>query len=93
MSRVASAPALQGSVVVLSPHLDDAVLSLGATIAASVRAGASVRVVTVFSGDPTSTRAASRWEVQCGFSSAAEAARTRRDEDTVACGRIGATTT
>jgi LmbE family N-acetylglucosaminyl deacetylase len=84
---------LKGSVVVLSPHLDDAVLSLGASIASSVRAGAKVRVVTVFAGDPASTRPPSTWEVRCGFTSAAEAARKRRIEDVAACARIGATPT
>ncbi len=36
----------------LSPHLDDAVLSCGGTIAAQVAAGEPVRVVTLFAGDP-----------------------------------------
>ncbi|MEY2432680.1 MAG: hypothetical protein QOC92_2405 [Acidimicrobiaceae bacterium] len=84
-------PAFEGSVVVLSPHLDDAVLSLGASIAASVRRGATVRIVTVFAGDPGTTRPSSTWEVRCGFASAAEAAQKRRIEDLAACRRIGAT--
>ena len=40
---------LEGRVAVLSPHLDDAVFSLGAAIAA---APGDVRVVTVLAGDP-----------------------------------------
>lgn len=36
----------------LSPHLDDAVLSCGGTIAAQAAAGEPVRVVTLFAGDP-----------------------------------------
>jgi LmbE family N-acetylglucosaminyl deacetylase len=80
-----------GSVVVLSPHLDDAVLSLGASIASSARRGAKIRVVTVFGNDTATTRPASAWEVSCGFTSAAEAARMRRMEDLAACERIGAT--
>ena len=81
----------EGSVVVLSPHLDDAVLSLGASIAASARHGATIRVVTVFGNDNNTTRPASPWEIRCGFTSAAEAARMRRIEDLAACDRIGAT--
>jgi LmbE family N-acetylglucosaminyl deacetylase len=83
--------AFQGSVVVLSPHLDDAVLSLGASLAFSARHGATIRVVTVFANDTATTRPPSAWEVQCGFTSAAEAARIRRIEDVAACERIGAT--
>jgi len=37
------------SWVVMSPHLDDAVLSLGAWIAAQIRSGEEVKVATVFS--------------------------------------------
>jgi LmbE family N-acetylglucosaminyl deacetylase len=77
--------------VVLSPHLDDAALSLGATIARSVRAGAQVTVLTAFAGDPESTLAAGEWDRQCGFASAGEAARRRRLEDSRACEILGAT--
>ena len=45
-------------VVVLSPHLDDAALSLGATIARASRSGARVDVVNVFANDPESTAGA-----------------------------------
>jgi LmbE family N-acetylglucosaminyl deacetylase len=80
-----------GSVVVLSPHLDDAVLSLGASIASSTRHGATIRVVTVFGNDPATTRLPSSWDLRCGFTSASESARGRRSEDLAACERIGAT--
>ncbi len=46
------AVAAPGGLVVLSPHLDDAVLSLGALIAGQVRAGAPVEVWTVFTRAP-----------------------------------------
>jgi len=82
---------LAGRVVVLSPHLDDAVLSLGALIARSVRSGANVEVVTVFAGDPESTAPAGDWDSRSGFRSAGEAARARRDEDRQACRILGAT--
>lgn len=54
-------PTGRGPLVVLSPHLDDAVLSLGATIARLSRHGRSVRVVTAFANDPTSRAPAGPW--------------------------------
>jgi LmbE family N-acetylglucosaminyl deacetylase len=77
-------------IVVVSPHLDDAVLSLGATIASWVRAGNDVSVLTVFAGDPNSTSEPSEWDARAGFGSAAEAARARREEDAAACRVLGA---
>jgi LmbE family N-acetylglucosaminyl deacetylase len=81
---------LNGRVVVVSPHLDDAVLSLGATIAAAVRCGATVEVLSVFCGDPFSQAAAGPWDRHAGFSSEGEASRSRREEDRAACGTLGA---
>lgn len=82
---------LEGRVAVLSPHLDDGVLSLGASIAAASRHGAEVRIVTVFAYDPETTAAAAEWDSACGFRSAAEAARVRRAEDALSCACVGAT--
>lgn len=82
--------ALHGRVVVLSPHLDDAVLSLGATIARAVRTGVGVEVVTVFAGDPDSEASAGRWDAAAGFATEGEAASTRRQEDRRACQILGA---
>jgi LmbE family N-acetylglucosaminyl deacetylase len=81
---------LQGHVAVLSPHLDDAVYSLGGVIHKSARAGAHIKVITVFAGDPASTRPASAWDRRFGFRLAGEAARVRREEDGRACGLLGA---
>lgn len=81
---------LQGRVVVVSPHLDDAVLSLGATIAAAARAGAAVEVLSVFCGDPNSQAPAGPWDRKSGFQSEGEASRTRRQEDRDACSILGA---
>ncbi len=78
-------------VVVISPHLDDAVLSLGATVAGAVRDGAEVRVLTVFAGDPEADTVASAHDRACGFATAGEAARRRRIEDRDALGVLGAT--
>jgi LmbE family N-acetylglucosaminyl deacetylase len=76
--------------VVLSPHLDDGALSVGATIAAAAGAGAHVRVVTVFANDPDAVGPARPWDVACGFRTASEAARARRLEDEHACALLGA---
>ena len=44
--------AVPGGLVVISPHLDDAVLSVGAYIADRVRSGEAVEVWTAFTGTP-----------------------------------------
>ena len=58
----------------LSPHLDDAALSLGATIARTARSGGRVDVVNVFANDPDSAAGPGPWDAACGFPTAAEAA-------------------
>ena len=78
---------LEGRVAVLSPHLDDAVFSLGAAIA---HTRAEVTVVTVFAGDPDSTEPAGEWDSRGGFATEGEAARARRREDELACDDVGA---
>jgi len=82
--------ALPERVVVVSPHLDDAVLSLGAGIAHAARAGSEIRVVTVFANDPDSETLTTDWDREAGFSSAREAATRRREEDALACALVGA---
>jgi LmbE family N-acetylglucosaminyl deacetylase len=81
-----------GSLVVLSPHLDDAVLSCGGRIVRAARAGTRVRIVTVFTGDepeePPSALAADLrrwWKLPPG-----EVMRRRRSEDLAACALLGA---
>jgi len=81
---------LPSRVVVLSPHLDDAVLSLGAAIARATRAGAHVKCLTVFAYGEADRRPAAAWDRACGFESAAEARKVRRKEDARACGLVGA---
>jgi LmbE family N-acetylglucosaminyl deacetylase len=78
-------------LVVLSPHLDDAVLSLGAALRRAARAGADVSIVTVFAGDPEAAGPASPWDRRGGFTTAGEAARGRRSEDRRACAALGVT--
>jgi LmbE family N-acetylglucosaminyl deacetylase len=79
-------------VVVLSPHLDDAILSLGGTIARASRSGARIQVVTIFANDPNSTAPPGPWDAVCGFTTAGEAARLRREEDRRGCELLGAET-
>jgi LmbE family N-acetylglucosaminyl deacetylase len=79
-----------GRIVVVSPHLDDAALSLGATIAGATRGGTNVRVLTVMANDPDSDAPAGPWDAKTGFRTVGEAARARRDEDARACAILGA---
>ncbi len=78
-------------IVVVSPHSDDGVLSLGATIASWVREGARVELLTVFALDPTSEAPAGGWDMRAGFRTEGEAAVARRAEDAAACSILGAT--
>jgi len=79
-------------LIVLSPHLDDGVLSCGARLAATTAGGGRARVITVFAGDepesPAGALAArlrAQWRLPAGQVVAA-----RRDEDLAACARLGA---
>ena len=78
------------SLAVVSPHLDDTVLSLGATIARVARTGGRVKVVTVFGGNPASELPAGGWDGSGGFRTEGEASTARRREDEAACGIVGA---
>lgn len=79
-----------GRVSIVSPHLDDAALSMGATIARASREGAVLSVVTVFAGDPAASGPAGNWDRACGFATEGSAARGRREEDRAACLALGA---
>lgn len=65
-------------VLVISPHLDDAVLSAGQFIAG--RKG-NVDVLTVFSGVPMGEGVFTDYDKSCGFSSSKDAMVIRRQED------------
>src|SRR5712692_1758346 len=84
---------LAAPILVVSPHLDDAVLSLGMTIARAARSGGQVDVLTVFAGDPESTRPSGGWDRRAGFNTEGEAATARRVEDLEACRTVGAAPT
>ncbi|MEU2790456.1 PIG-L family deacetylase [Streptomyces sp. NPDC007100] len=72
--------------VILSPHFDDAALSLAGLIPLLP---APVTVVTVFGGAPAGDPPVSWWDSTCGFSTAAEAHRARLAEDARAAGLLG----
>jgi LmbE family N-acetylglucosaminyl deacetylase len=79
------------SIVVVSPHSDDGVLSLGAAMAQWARVGARVELLTVLALDPSSTTPTSGWDRRAGFATEGEAARARRAEDTEACTHLDVT--
>jgi LmbE family N-acetylglucosaminyl deacetylase len=54
------------------------------------RRGCQVTVLTVLAGDPASSDPAAPWDASCGFGTAGEAARERRNEDRRACEILGA---
>jgi LmbE family N-acetylglucosaminyl deacetylase len=78
-------------IVVVSPHLDDGVLSLGASIASWSREGAAVELLTVLGCDPDSNAPAGGWDRRGGFATEGESALARREEDRRACALLGAT--
>lgn len=73
--------------LVISPHLDDAVLSCGTWLAA--RPGATV--LTLFAGAPRDPSRRTDWDAQSGFASAGEAIAERRREDAQALALLDAT--
>jgi LmbE family N-acetylglucosaminyl deacetylase len=77
------------SIVVVSPHSDDGVLSLGASMARWTRAGARVELLTVFALDPESSARTQGWDFRAGFETEGAAARARRGEDAAAAAILG----
>lgn len=69
---------------IISPHLDDAVLSLGQHMATK-----PMHVVTVCAGHPADG-ILSAYDEGCGFASSHDAMTARRAEDTEACGTLRA---
>jgi LmbE family N-acetylglucosaminyl deacetylase len=79
------------SIIYLSPHLDDAVLSCGGLIRRQVTEGRQVLVLTIFAGqapvDPLSALAAA---IHARWQSGPEPVKEREREDRVALGILGA---
>jgi len=75
-----------GKMLVVSPHLDDAVLSCGELIDQCRDAV----VVTVFAGIPPQADEQTEWDAASGFLTAAQALAWRRDEDRAALALLGA---
>ncbi len=75
-------------VVIVSPHLDDAVLGCGDFMAAHP----GVTVVTVFAGNPPQypTDPMRKWDVQSGFQPGDDVMEVRRREDDAALARLDA---
>ncbi|WP_053572258.1 PIG-L family deacetylase [Caballeronia cordobensis] len=72
-------------LLIVSPHLDDAVFSCGEAIA-----GAPGTIVcTLFAGAPREALVTG-WDTQCGFTNADRAMHARRDEDAAALDALGA---
>ena len=82
------APGELDRVAIVSPHLDDAVLSCGNFMASHP----GVSVVTVFAGNPPAypTDPMRQWDVQSGFAPGDDVMETRRHEDDAALEVLGA---
>jgi len=74
--------------LLISPHLDDAVLSAGQFMAGRP----DCDVLTVFAGIPDGYEFLSDYDRDCGFTSSRDAMSIRRDEDNAACARLRAKT-
>ncbi len=75
------------SVCVVSPHLDDAVLSCGRFLASHP----GCTVLTVFAAAPPSHTALTGYDARCGFSSSSQAMAVRLTEDDRALALLNAT--
>jgi LmbE family N-acetylglucosaminyl deacetylase len=75
-----------GRLLVISPHLDDAVFSCEALL----KFASDVSVFTIFGGDAPEGAPVAEWDLQCGFSPEANVMEARRNEDAQALGVLGA---
>ncbi|MGZ3236839.1 MAG: PIG-L deacetylase family protein [Burkholderiaceae bacterium] len=75
-----------GKLLVVSPHLDDAVFSCGELISRH----AGTLVVTVFSGAPSGFNKLTDWDAASGFLNAEEAIAARKQEDYAALHMLAA---
>ncbi|GEM_PF-181295 len=77
--------------IVLSPHLDDAALSIGGLIAKSTHSVGSPVIVTVFTGTPN-TPVITKWDSEPGFKNSTETMKKRISENASAAYILGAST-
>ncbi|WP_375428692.1 PIG-L deacetylase family protein [uncultured Sphingomonas sp.] len=83
---------MTGNLVAVSPHLDDAAFSAGGTLAAYVRDGGRVTIVTCFTGNVADPQGfALACQIDKGLSADLDYMALRRAEDERACAAIGAT--
>ncbi len=75
-----------GRLLVISPHLDDAVFSCEALL----KFARDVHVLTIFGGDAPLDAPISDWDLQCGFSAGSNVMQARRTEDARAFAEVGA---
>jgi LmbE family N-acetylglucosaminyl deacetylase len=78
-------------ILAVSPHLDDAVLSIGALLSRAANSGARVEVLTLFAGVPECEISPTAKEIHdlCGASYDGSAVTVRRVEDTEAMAALG----
>jgi LmbE family N-acetylglucosaminyl deacetylase len=74
-------------LLLVSPHLDDAVFSCGRLL--SCRPGSVV--ATLFAGRPPGVAAPNAWDAACGFAAGDDVVAARRAEDAAALALLGAT--
>jgi LmbE family N-acetylglucosaminyl deacetylase len=75
-----------GRLLVISPHLDDAVFSCEALL----KFAGDARVFTIFGGDAPQGAPIAKWDLQCGFTVGTNVMEARRNEDAQALGVLGA---
>jgi len=73
------------ALVVVSPHLDDGVLSC----AGLLRANPQSHVLTVLAGGPSQINPITGWDRSCGFNAGDDVLGARRDEDRAAVSELG----
>ncbi len=78
-----------GRLLIVSPHLDDAVFACGAMLASHPGAA----VITVFAGNQPPGQTLTGWDRDCGFVEGDEVMRLRRMEDSAALELLHATPT
>ncbi|MEI6352362.1 MAG: PIG-L family deacetylase [Candidatus Nomurabacteria bacterium] len=71
--------------IILSPHLDDAVISLGGFI---YKHPDNTKVITIFSGKPK-TNKVRIWDLWCGFKNSSQALKSRLTENDTALTSLG----